>query len=58
MEEESEKDYHEGHEPQFGYDHFEDGPELEDVQRVKRIDPDHPYCTNWPVTRKKKNEKV
>ena len=25
----------------------------------KRNDPDHPYCTNWPVNKKKeKNEKI
>jgi len=24
----------------------------------KRDDPNHPYCTNWPVNKEKKNEKV
>ena len=52
MEEEVEKDYHEGHEPQLGYDHFEDEYE-------QRHDPEHPYCTNWPVNKKKgENEKI
>ena len=46
MEEEVEKDYHEGHEPQLGYDHFEDEYE-------QRHDPEHPYCTNWPVNKEK-----
>ena len=32
----------------------EDDPEME-----KRNDPDHPYCTNWPVNKKKgENEKI
>ena len=32
----------------------EDDPEME-----HREDPDHPYCTNWPVNKKKgENEKV
>jgi hypothetical protein len=55
MEEEVEKDWHEGHEPQLGYDHFEDEPEN---KFEHRNDTEHPYCTNWPVNRKKKNEKV
>jgi hypothetical protein len=53
--EEDEKDYHEGHEPQLGYDHFVDESEMEYEQLE---DPDHPYCTNWPVNKEKKNEKV
>ena len=24
----------------------------------KRNDPEHPYCTNWPVSKKEKNENV
>jgi len=31
----------------------EDEPEMEWEQRN---DPDHPYCTNWPVTKFKKGE--
>ena len=32
----------------------EDDPEME-----HREDPDHPYCTNWPVNKKKgENEKI
>ena len=62
MEKEDEKDYHEGHEPQFGYDHFNEEEEeevkkgiskyVEDME--KRYDPAHPYCTNWPVGHRKK----
>ena len=55
MEKEVEKDYHEGHEPQLGYDHFEDELEMEYEQRN---DIEHPYCTNWPVSKEKKNEKI
>jgi len=51
VEEEVEKDWHEGHEPQLGYDHFEDEYE-------QRNDPEHPYCTNWPVSKEKTNEKI
>ena len=29
----------------------EDDPEME-----KRFDPDHPYCTNWPVNKKKEKD--
>ena len=36
----------------------EDDPEMEDGYE-HREDPDHPYCTNWPVNKKKgENEKV
>jgi len=31
----------------------EDEPEMEYEQRE---DPNHPYCTNWPVTKKGKYE--
>ena len=51
MEEEVEKDYHEGHEPQLGHDHFEDAYE-------QRHDTEHPYCTNCPVSNEKTNEKI
>ena len=52
MEEEVEKDWHEGHEPELGHDHFEDEYE-------QRDDPEHPYCTNWPVNKKKgEDEKI
>ena len=49
MEEEVEKDWHEGHEPQLGHDHFEDEYE-------QRNDPEHPYCTNWPMNKKKEKK--
>jgi len=29
----------------------EDEPEMEEYEQ--RHDPNHPYCTNWPVNRKK-----
>ena len=35
----------------------EDDPEMEEYEQ--RNDPEHPYCTNWPVNKKKgENEKV
>ena len=35
-------------------DEWED--EEEDPEMEKRFDPDHPYCTNWPVTKKKEKD--
>ena len=29
-----------------------------DKKYEKRHDPEHPYCTNWPVSEEKKNEKI
>jgi len=35
----------------------EDEPEMEEYEQ--RHDPNHPYCTNWPVNKKKgENEKL
>ncbi len=57
MEEEVEKDWHEGHEPQLGYDHFED--EYEQRHDPAHLYCAHLYCTNWPVNEKKgEDEKV
>ena len=51
MEKEVEKDWHEGHEPQLGYDHYD--------EYEQRNDPEHPYCTNWPVNKKRgEDEKI
>ena len=30
--------------------------EDEDPEMEKRFDPDHPYCTNWPVNKKKEKD--
>ena len=32
----------------------------EDWEKIyeTRHDPNHPYCTNWPVSKEKKNEKL
>ncbi len=39
-------------------DEWED-EEDESEMYEQREDPDHPYCTNWPVNKKKgENEKV
>ena len=49
---EEEKVWHEGHEEQFGYDHYNDEYEQKYVE-------EHPYCTNWPVNKKRgEDEKV
>jgi hypothetical protein len=36
-------------EPEMGYEK----PEYE-----QRYVPEHPYCTNWPVSKEKENEKI
>ncbi len=35
----------------------EDEPEME-KEYEQRNDPDHPYCTNWPMNKKGKNEEI
>ena len=35
----------------------EDEPEMKE-EYEQRDDTEHPYCTNWPVSKGKKNEKV
>ena len=32
--------------------------EEDDTEMEKRFDPEHPYCTNWPVTKKGEDEKI
>ena len=32
----------------------EDEPEMTDEYEQRNV-PEHPYCTNWPVSRKSKN---
>ena len=38
----------------------EDEPEMEHEkpEYEQRTDTEHPYCTNWPVSKEKKNEKI
>jgi len=33
----------------------EDEPEMKD-EYEQRDDPNHPYCTNWPVSKKEKKD--
>jgi hypothetical protein len=28
------------------------------MEMEKRYDPAHPYCTNWPMSKKEKNENI
>ena len=30
-------------------------PEMPKMEYEQRNDPDHPYCTNWPMNKKKEN---
>ena len=32
--------------------------DCEKKEYEKRNDPEHPYCTNWPVSKKEKNENI
>ena len=37
----------------------EEEPEMPKMEYEKKYVPEHPYCTNWPVTnRKEKNEDI
>ena len=36
---------------------IEDEPEMEE-EYVKKYVPEHPYCTNWPMNKKGKNEEI
>ena len=38
----------------------EDDEEIEksETEYEEKHDPEHPYCTNWPVSRKEKNEDI
>ena len=33
-------------------------PEMPETEYEEKHDPEHPYCTNWPVSRKEKNEDI
>ena len=35
------------------WDEEEEDPKMSNMEYEKRFDPVHPYCTNWPVSRKK-----
>ena len=37
------------------WDEEEDESEMSSMKYEKKFDPAHPYCTNWPVSRKSKN---
>ena len=32
--------------------------EMPETEYEEKHDPEHPYCTNWPVSKKEKNENV
>ena len=38
----------------------EDDEEIEksETEYEEKHDPEHPYCTNWPVSKKEKNENI
>ena len=42
------------------WDELEEEPKMSSkIEMEKRYDPAHPYCTNWPVNKKKgEDEKV
>ena len=34
----------------------EEEPEMPKMEYEKKYVPEHPYCTNWPVTNRKENK--
>ena len=41
------------------WDEEDEEPEMPKMEYEKKYVPEHPYCTNWPVTnRKEKNEDI
>ena len=32
--------------------------EKSETEYEEKHDPEHPYCTNWPVSKKEKNENI
>ena len=37
------------------WDEEEDESEMSSMKYEKKFDPAHPYCSNWPVSKKNKN---
>ena len=37
-------------------DDEDEEPEMSETEYEQRNDPDHPYCTNWPMNKKKEKE--
>ena len=37
-------------------DEEDEEPEMPKTEYEKKIVPDHPYCTNWPMNKKKEKE--
>ena len=37
-------------------DDEDEEPEMPKEEYEQRNDPDHPYCTNWPMNKKKEKE--
>ena len=38
------------------WDEEDEEPEMPNMEYEQRNDPDHPYCTNWPMNKKKEKE--
>ena len=38
------------------WDEEEEEPEMPKKEYEQRNDPDHPYCTNWPMNKKKEKK--
>ncbi len=39
-------------------DQEDEEPEMPKTEYEKKNVPEHPYCTNWPVSKKEKNENI
>ena len=39
-------------------DEEDEEPEMPETEYEEKHVPEHPYCTNWPVSKKEKNENI
>ena len=44
--------------PKVDDDEEDEEPEMPETKYEEKHVPEHPYCTNWPVSKKEKNENI
>ena len=44
--------------PPTKIDEEDEETEMPETEYEEKHDPEHPYCTNWPVSKKEKNENI
>jgi hypothetical protein len=42
--------------PKVDDDEEDEEPEMPKIEYEQRNDPEHPYCTNWPMNKKKEKK--